>query len=234
MLGIMLLLAGIALWAIPQSIWIGHADYAENANAARSLVQGRGLTVDYAAQFYQDYPGITHPAETWPLLQPLLIAPFFALFGPVTWAAKLPNLFVLLALAWAVFSLASRLWDARVGLFAGLLTLFHPYFFNTVLYPINDLAFTAIFFALAWLVWHRLENGKQGIPSVQHEEQRPVVHPSQAQDPTSIVHRPSSQFALIGILAGLLVWSKPSGSTLLVGLALWAFIVGGANVGPGS
>jgi hypothetical protein len=199
MAAVMVAFVGVVVWALPQVVWIGHADYAENANVARNLVQGRGLTVDYVAQFYKDYPGISHPAETWPLLQPLLIAPFFAMFGPTTWAAKLPNLFILLALAWAVFVLASRLWDARVGLFAGVLTLLHPYFFNTVLYPINDLAFTAIFFALGWLVWR-------------------AIYPDAAvRSPRDVIG--------IGVLAGLLVWSKPSGGVLLAGLGLWAFVV---------
>ena len=80
----------------------GPADYADNAVVARNLVAGRGYVVDYVAQFYKDYPGITHPAETWPILQPTLIAPFFLLFGPVGWAARLPHLLLLLALAGAV------------------------------------------------------------------------------------------------------------------------------------
>ncbi len=156
MLGAMLLYAALALWTIPQVDWIGHADYAENAVIARNFIEGRGLSVDYVAQFYKDYPGISHPAETWPLLQPLMIAPFFALFGPETWAAKLPNLFIMLALAWAVFHVGSRLWEPRVGLLAGIFTLAHPYFFNSVLYPINDLGFTALFFVLAWMIWRQL------------------------------------------------------------------------------
>ena len=162
MLGAMVLYAVLSLWTLVQVDWIGHADYAENAVIARNFVEGRGLTVDYVAQFYKDYPGISHPAETWPLLQPLMIAPFFALFGPETWAAKLPNLFVMLALTWAVFYVGSKLWEPRVGLLAGLFTLAHPYFFNSVLYPINDLAFTAIFFVLAWLVWSRRQTTDDG------------------------------------------------------------------------
>ncbi len=195
MLGAMLAYAALALWVLPQVDWIGHADYAENAVVARNLVNGHGLTVDYVAQFYRPHPTLTHPAETWPQLQPLLIAPFFALFGSVTWVAKLPNLLVLLALAWLVFSLAGMLWGRHVGLLSGLLTLLHPYFFNSVLYPINDLAFTAIFFWLAWLVWVWI-----GL------------------EPQSLTTRSALG---IGTLAGLLVWSKPSGVLLLVGLALW-------------
>jgi hypothetical protein len=207
-------MAAVALWAIPQVEWIGHADYAENANVARSLVEGRGFTVDYVAQFYKDYPGITHPAETWPLLQPLLISPFFALFGPTTWAAKLPNLFVWLALAWAVFYVATRVWDARVGLLAGLLTLLHPYFFNSVLYPINDLVFTFLFFVLAWLVWRGVS---------------PLAQPeTDTGSGQTLVSGPAwwrntlVRAVATGVVAGLLIWSKPSGATLLAGLALWA------------
>jgi hypothetical protein len=217
MLGAMLLYAVVALWAIPQVDGIGHADYAENAVIARNLVSGKGLTVDYLAQFYKDPgPGLSHPADTWPLLQPLLIAPFFALFGPQTWAAKLPNLFVLLVLAWTVFVVARRLWDARVGLLGGLLTLVHPYFFNSVLYPINDLVFTLIFFVLAYLVWRFwiLDLGfwNDGPPPGDPEQ-------SKIQNPKSKM----IELVAIGALAALLIWSKPSGAVLLPGLALAGF-----------
>ncbi|HUP26996.1 MAG TPA: glycosyltransferase family 39 protein [Chloroflexia bacterium] len=201
----------VALSVIMQSDWIGHADYAENAVVARSLVEGRGLTVDYIAQFYKDYPSVSHPAETWPLLQPLLIAPFFALFGPQTWAAKLPNLLVMLALAWLVFRAASALWDSRVGLLAAVFCLLHPYFFNSVLYPINDLPFTALFFALAWLVWRQLS------PWSNAAHARNGAAPKVVRSDVSL--RP---YVLIGLLAGLLIWSKPSGLPLLAGLLLWS------------
>ena len=202
MLVALALFAALALWTLPQVVWIGHADYAENANVARNLVEGRGLTVDYAAQFYQERPGISHPAETWPLLQPLLIAPFFALFGPETWVSRLPNLAILLALAWGVFAAGSRLWDSRVGLVAGLLTLLHAYFFNSILYPINDLAFTAIFFALAYLVFRTMDNGNYELRITNYGDGK-------------------KSEILIGLLAGLLIWSKPSGAVLLLGLGLW-------------
>jgi hypothetical protein len=228
MLGIMIIFTAVSLGAIPQVVWVGHADYAENANIARNFVEGRGLSVDYVAQFYKSYPGITHPAETWPLLQPLMIAPFFAIFGPVTWASKLPNLIILLALAWGVFVLASRLWDARAGLFAGLLTLFHPYFFNTVLYPISDLVFSAIFFFLAWLVWHSLDCGLTSEVSVVQSSEN-LAEQSTNRNPKpkrwqSAIRNPQSAIG-IGALSALLIWSKPSGAPLLAGLAIWAFAV---------
>jgi hypothetical protein len=210
MVSALLIYAGVSIWTIPQVEWIGHADYAENAVVARNFVQGRGLTVDYIAQFYKSYEDISHPAETWPLLQPLLIAPFFAIFDSQTWAAKLPNLFIMLGLGWAVFAVASRLWDARVGLFAGLLTLVHPYFFTSVLYPINDLGFTLIFFLLAWLVWRQVSLYGRAQASA-----RPA--PGQRRRRLS----QSQTLLLTGALAGLLIWSKPSGAILVVGLVAW-------------
>lgn len=216
MLGALALYAALSMWVLPQVDWIGHADYAENAVIARNFVQGKGLTVDYVAQFYEPHPGISHPAETWPLLQPLSIAPFFALFGPITWVAKLPNLLMMLALAWVVFSLATRLWDSRVGLLAGLFTLAHPYFFNSVLYPINDLGFTLIFFALAWLTWHVASPYHDISPDDTKEERLVQVDRRLGQ------RRRLVMLAGIGTLSGLLIWSKPSGAILLLGLLLWA------------
>lgn len=207
----MLIYAIVALWMLPRVDFIGHADYAENAVIARNLVSGKGLTVDYVAQFYTDRgSAIAHPAETWPLLQPILIAPFFALLGTATWVAKLPNLFLLLALTWAVFWAASRLWDQRAGLIAGILTLLHPYFFNAVLYPINDLAFTLIFFALAWLVW-------RGVAPLSPGGRFPTFSRLASFSTRNLVY--------IGVLSGLLIWSKPSGIVLLAGLGLWALWV---------
>lgn len=212
LLGIaMLIYALMAFSVIPRVDWIGHADYAENAVIARNLVNGKGLTVDYVAQFYTEpRPGLSHPADTWPLLQPLMIAPFFALFGPATWAAKLPNLFLLLALVWAVYAAGSRLWDRRVGLLAGLLVLVHPYFFNAVLYPINDLVFTLIFFVLAWLVW-------RGAAPKSTTGRFPTFSGLASFGRRNLIYT--------GVLSGLLIWSKPSGATLLVGLGLWGLLV---------
>jgi hypothetical protein len=142
-----------------------------------------------------------------------MIVPFFMLFGADTWAAKLPNIFAMLGLTWMVFATASRLWDRRVGLLAGLLVLAHPYFFNSSLYPINDLPFTALFFAIAWLTWgivapNKLQMADEGGQAPEIGRISPFLR--------RLVP------VLIGLLAGLLVWSKPSGVMLLVGLAAWA------------
>jgi hypothetical protein len=101
-----------------------------------------------------------------------------------------------------------------VGLFAGLLTLAHPYFFNSVLYPINDLGFTLIFFLLAWSVW-RILNPESKVQSPKS--------PNQTRD--SGLWTRDFGLWITGVLAGLLIWSKPSGAVLLAGLGLWALWV---------
>ena len=154
LLALGLLLYGLwLLQLLPQVPWIGHADYADNAVVARNLAAGRGYVVDYLAQFYKTYPNSTHPAETWPILQPTLIAPFFVLFGPQEWAARLPNLLLLLGLGAAVYAFGARWWDRRVGLLAAGFTLLHPYLFKTVLYPINDLAYVLFALLTLGLAW---------------------------------------------------------------------------------
>jgi 4-amino-4-deoxy-L-arabinose transferase-like glycosyltransferase len=133
--------------------YVGHADYADNAVVARNLVQGRGWIVDYVTQFYGLYQGVTRPQETWPLLQPLWIAPFFALFGPSAWAAKLPNLLFMAALTAIIYRAGARLWDRRVGVTAALIILTNYLFFRLVIYATSDLAFVVFSFGAIYLLY---------------------------------------------------------------------------------
>src|SRR5262249_39534035 len=93
----LLIWIGYEAYVVAGLPYVGHADYADNAVVARNLVEGRGWVVDYVTQYYRLYSGVTRPQETWPLLQPVWIAPFFALFGPTAWAAKIPNLLFMAA-----------------------------------------------------------------------------------------------------------------------------------------
>jgi hypothetical protein len=174
-----------ALFIVARMDFIGHADYADNAVAARNIVQGKGYSLDYAAQFYFQYT-LPRPADTWPPLQPFMTVPFFVVFGPTTWAAKLPNLLLLPAFSWAVFYYGSRFFNRRAGLGAALLLPValvpafsnSPAFFETVAYPINDLGFSLLaflFFAsLGTKVWNPSPN-KGHIPAAQEIERAIVV-----------------------------------------------------------
>ncbi|HEX5502671.1 MAG TPA: glycosyltransferase family 39 protein [Thermomicrobiales bacterium] len=187
--GVVLYLAVLLpyVWAAP---WINHADYADNAVVARNLVEGHGFSVDYVAQFYRDYPTLRHPADTWPPLQPLLIAPFFAVFGPTTFAAKLPNVFIMAALLWLAYRAGMRLWSPRVGLLALALLAVQGDLFQGAVYPLNDVAFTFLAFASLLLLW-RL------VAPPRHAPPRPPILGG-AEDEAGGLSRP----ALLGGAAG--------------------------------
>ncbi|GIV97026.1 MAG: hypothetical protein KatS3mg057_1683 [Herpetosiphonaceae bacterium] len=150
-------------WSVVRSLpFVGHADYADNAVVARNLLRGRGWVVDYVTQFYKLNPAgsVVRPQETWPLLQPVWILPFFAAFGPQAWAAKLPNLIVNLLLAISIFLAGARLWDRRVGFVAAALTLTNQYFFRLTIFVTSDLAFVLFSFAAILLLFfgHERDN----------------------------------------------------------------------------
>ena len=107
-----------ALYILQTAPFIGHADYADNAVVARNILSGRGWVVDYVTQFYTMYPSVTHPQETWPLLQPVWIAIAFVMVGVSDLGARIPNVVfygVLLALIWHT---GRKIWDGRVGTIA--------------------------------------------------------------------------------------------------------------------
>lgn len=194
-----LLLAGVTLYEgefVRSMRFIGHADYADNAVVARNLLAGRGFTVDYVTQFYRFYPGISHPQETWPLLQPVLIAPFFRLLGDSPMAAKLPNLLLQLGLALALYLLASRWMDRRVGLVAVLLTLLNPFTFRLIIFPTSDLAFTLFALLTLGQFFRACERERGG-------EMR------------------LGSYVWAGVWAGLMMLAKPNGALFVAVCLVW-------------
>lgn len=192
--------------------YVGHADYADNAVVARNLVAGRGWVVDYVTQFYRIYPDTTHPQETWPLLQPVWIAPFLGLFGPEAWAARLPNLCFNVLLVLLIYEIGTHIWDRRVGLTAALLVLTNHLFFNLAIYTTSDLAFVVFALAAVYLLYRAVEAEASGDP--------------EASPPPLAFFAWSIPFPLLflaasGGLTGLMMLQKPSGATVAVGMGLW-------------
>ncbi len=173
--------------------YVGHADYSDNAIVARNLVRGRGWVVDYVSQFYFLYDGLTRPQETWPLLQPVWIAPFFALFGPTAWAAKLPNFIFDLILLGLIYNVGRWWWDRRVGVTAAILVLTNYLFFRLSIYVTNDLGF--VVFNLA------------AIATLLRSQTDPTHH---------------WRWLLISaVCTGLMMLQKPSGAMFALGMGLW-------------
>jgi len=192
--------AFIGIWlgrlaAISASLpYVGHADYADNAVVARNLLAGRGFVVDYVTQFYRLYEGVTRPQETWPLLQPIWLVPWFAALGPTAFAARMPNLILLTILVIGVYLLGTRWWDRRVGWLAAIIVATSQLFFLLTIYVTSDLAFVVFSVAAIALV-HQIGGD-------QHPDRRLVI--------------------VAGVVTGLMLLQKPgSGGMMALGMGLW-------------
>ncbi len=198
---------GYEAWVVAQLPYVGHADYSDNAVVARNLVAGRGWVVDYVTQFYRLNDGLTRPQETWPLLQPVWIAPFFMLFGASSWAAKLPNLIFNLILLVLVYRIGAQVWDRRVGLTAALFLLTNYLFFRLTIYVTNDLAFVVFSLGALYALYRATD-------------ERPTT--DDGERPPAIGYRLSAIGYLIsGLLTGLMMLQKPSGAMIALGMGLW-------------
>ena len=213
-----LLLAG-GVWigyqtlVIYQLPYVGHADYADNAVVARNLVQGRGWVVDYVTQFYQLYESTTRPQETWPLLQPVWIAPFLALFGEQAWAAKIPNLILNSVLLLLLFTIGATLWDRRVGLTAALLTVTSHLFFTLTIYTTSDLAFVVWSLGALFLLWQAMEKRPSSVSA------------------WSLRSLWGGLLLGSGVLTGLMMLQKPVGAMVAVGMGVWLLADAGRRQG---
>ncbi|MHB8647179.1 MAG: glycosyltransferase family 39 protein [Thermomicrobiales bacterium] len=193
---------------IRQVDFIGHADYADNAVRARNIVRGNGDVIDYVPQFYQRFPAIVHPAETWPPLQVWMIAAVFRVLGVSTVIAKLPNVAVMALLLAFVAAVGAWRWSRRVGVLAALFLAAAPLFFDDTLFPVNDLVFTLLFAFYAVTLYRAWCE--------------PRVAPTR---PDANRWRGWLPDIMVGASAGVLLLAKPSGAVLIVGAAISAVLV---------
>lgn len=124
--------------------YVGHADASGYAEMAHSLIQGRGLEVDYISWFFRKYDaGVVRPEDHWPPFYSFLIVPFFLTMGRTALAAKLPSLLIAAfafpattaALAWQV----SR--SRAVAFASGISVLLYAPIFGSSLHCLSDVTF---------------------------------------------------------------------------------------------
>ena len=195
--------------------FIGHADYADNAVRARNIVQGHGDVIDYIPQFYQRFPAVVHPAETWPPLQVWLIAACFRVLGISTIVAKLPNVGVMAALLAFVATVGAWRWNRRVGILAALFLATTPVFVEDTLFPVNDLVFTllfALFVVALYRAWCE-----------------PRIAPSRFDGTRWRAWLPE---IAVGASTGFLMLAKPSGAVLIVGAIVTALFLSRRTARP--
>jgi 4-amino-4-deoxy-L-arabinose transferase-like glycosyltransferase len=205
--------------------YVGHADYSDNAVVARNLAAGRGWVVDYVTQFFTLRDGLTRPQETWPLLQPVWIVPFFALFGPTAWAAKLPNLIFSAILLVMIYAIGARIWDRRVGLTAALFTLTNYLFFRLAIYVTNDLAFVVFSMGAIYALYRSQESGVRNQESGDGRRRTTDSRRASPSPRHLVTPSPLRWLLLSGVLTGLMMLQKPSGAMIAVGMGLWLIVM---------
>jgi 4-amino-4-deoxy-L-arabinose transferase-like glycosyltransferase len=95
-------------------------DYAE---AARSLVRGEGDTINRVIFHTGLFSSIRHPLEVHGLLQPVLLAPLFWIWGPDGALVRVPSIVFAACLALFVFWTTRRLFGTFAASVAAVLTL---------------------------------------------------------------------------------------------------------------
>lgn len=125
----LLVVCGIAITQFALLWWLlGHAapmppDTLEHAAVARNLLRGAGYTIDLVEIHPGLLPNVRHLHELHGLLQPLLIAPSFELFGVDLHWALLPSVGLSAATFVATFCLGRRTHGSAAGWLAAAMVL---------------------------------------------------------------------------------------------------------------
>jgi hypothetical protein len=98
-------------------------DAAHTAVIARNLVRGNGFTIDFIQYHVGGFDAITHVPEMHGVLQPVLLAGFFAVLGEERSLVRVPGMLYAALTAALAFVYARRLFGDAAGLVACALTL---------------------------------------------------------------------------------------------------------------
>jgi hypothetical protein len=103
-------------------VWVP-PDAASNGVVARSLIEGRGYTENVVPFHPGPFASVRHVPEMHGLLQPIVLAPLFAVLGQSPTVLRLPGLTYAALSGIVVFLWGRRLFGTAAGLFACVLTV---------------------------------------------------------------------------------------------------------------
>jgi hypothetical protein len=152
---------GVALWTTRQGAVLtpDSMDYAE---VARSLVRGQGDTINRIMFHAGVLPAIRHPLEVHGLLQPLLIAPLFGIWGPDSALVRIPSVIFASALGLAVFGAGRRLFGTAAGVIAAAIVFTRPDLLFAALLGLDDVPFALFSLAALASFWIGVEEQRRG------------------------------------------------------------------------
>ncbi len=130
----------VALWKTRHGALLppDSMDYAE---VARSLVRGEGDTINRVMFHAGVLPSIRHPLEVHGLLQPLLIAPLFWIWGPDGALVRVPTVLFAGLLGVSVFAVGRHWFGTAAGVIAGALLFTRADVLFAALLGLDDVGF---------------------------------------------------------------------------------------------
>lgn len=152
-------LAGVIAWV---AVYAGAAlyftrhgslmtpDSTDYAEVARSLIQGKGDTINRVLFHVGRFPDVRHPLEVHGLLTPLLLVPLFAALGPQDALVRVPGILFMSGLGFAAFYVGRRLAGLGAGLLAAALILSRRDFLFMGIVCSDDVGEAAFVLAALW------------------------------------------------------------------------------------
>jgi hypothetical protein len=175
---------GVAAWASKgfQPLPPDTLDY---ANRARNLVRGNGYVIDFVQIHVGLHESVRHVPEMHGILQGLVFASLFAVFGIEASVVRLPGFAYVALTALIAFRLARHLYGSAAGLLACLLSLTNTSLFAWAWWGADDVGHAFFSFCSLLLLY------------------------------LGLIHRQDRFFAMSGLLAGVALLQKLTALTLL-------------------
>jgi 4-amino-4-deoxy-L-arabinose transferase-like glycosyltransferase len=150
---------GFTLYKQSPIDYVGLADDAQYAEMSRNFLAGEGLTVDFVQYFFLKYPAVHRPDDISSPLYPVLGALSFALFGISALAAKLVSIaFGLVGIPLLAYWFGRKHFGSAAGLFGGLVALFNPLEYTSIIQNYNDALFGFLLLLAIIVLYESFEN----------------------------------------------------------------------------
>ncbi len=135
-------------------------DSTEYALVARNLAEGLGYTADFVTLHMTWYPEVRHVPEMHGLLQPVMLASLFKVFGPENGMVRALGLFFLVGTALLTFLLGRRLYGSLCGALSAALLLTTPTTLVIAVSGNDDVGFAFFFVGSVLALVAGLESGR--------------------------------------------------------------------------
>jgi 4-amino-4-deoxy-L-arabinose transferase-like glycosyltransferase len=187
MLFILIITFVFLLFFIKEDRFVGRADAACYASLAKSILHGEGYKLNFVPNPEYDIKS-NSVYFGYSLLQPAIIVLSFLASGANAFAAKLPNVVILLIFIWIIYITVGRIFSKAIGFLSATITLFCFLGYKFILYPWADI----LYFLLVYLFIYFFTKGIVNITEMSYRD-----------------------FIFAGVASGIGILQKPSATSII-------------------